>query len=73
MPLGVGQPLLAPQSSVMGEIFFLGLQADSTSIDRIKRLTINTDFLNMLISNGLNQTYHKAFTCKSDNISMSIY
>lgn len=31
MPLGVGQPTLAPQSSVMGEIFFIGLQADSTS------------------------------------------
>ncbi len=32
MPLGVGQPTLAPQSSVMGEIFFIGLQADSTSM-----------------------------------------
>ena len=32
MPIGVGQPLLAPQSSVMGEIFFIGLQADSTSM-----------------------------------------
>jgi CzcA family heavy metal efflux pump len=32
MPLGVGQPLLAPQSSVMGEIFFVGMQADSTSM-----------------------------------------
>ena len=32
MPLGVGQPMLAPQSSVMGEIFFLGMQADSTSM-----------------------------------------
>lgn len=32
MPLGVGQPLLAPQSSVMGEIFFVGLQSDSTSM-----------------------------------------
>ncbi len=30
MPLGVGQPTLAPQSSVMGEIFFIGLQGDST-------------------------------------------
>ena len=29
MPLGVSQPMLAPQSSVMGEIFFIGLQADS--------------------------------------------
>lgn len=32
MPLGVGQPSLAPQSSVMGEIFFIGMQADSTSM-----------------------------------------
>ncbi len=32
MPLGIGQLELAPQSSVMGEIFFVGLQADSTSM-----------------------------------------
>ena len=32
MPLGVGQPVLASQSSVMGEIFFVGIQADSTSM-----------------------------------------
>lgn len=32
MPLGVGQPVLAPQSSVMGEIFFVGIQSDSTSM-----------------------------------------
>ena len=32
MPFGVGQPTLAPQSSVMGEMFFIGLQADSTSL-----------------------------------------
>ena len=32
MPLGVGQPTLAPQSSVMGEMFFIGIQADSTSL-----------------------------------------
>ena len=32
MPLGVDQPALAPQSSVMGEIFFIGMQADSTSM-----------------------------------------
>lgn len=32
MPLGVGQPTLAPQSSVMGEMFFIGLQADSTNL-----------------------------------------
>ncbi len=32
MPFGVGQPVLAPQSSVMGEIFFVGIQADTTSM-----------------------------------------
>jgi CzcA family heavy metal efflux pump len=32
MPLGVGQPTLAPQSSVMGEMFFIGIQSDSTNL-----------------------------------------
>lgn len=32
MPNGVGQPTLAPQSSVMGEIYFVGIQADTTSL-----------------------------------------
>ncbi len=32
MPIGVGQPTLAPQSSIMGEIFFIGIQADSTNL-----------------------------------------
>lgn len=32
MPIGVNPPELAPQSSVMGEILFLGMQADSTSM-----------------------------------------
>jgi CzcA family heavy metal efflux pump len=32
MPLGVGQPMLAPQSSVMGEMFFIGIQADTTNL-----------------------------------------
>ena len=31
IPTQAGQPILAPQSSVMGEIFFVGLRADSTS------------------------------------------
>jgi CzcA family heavy metal efflux pump len=32
MPAGIGAPILAPQTSVMGEIVFVGLQADSTSM-----------------------------------------
>ncbi len=31
IPAEVGQPVMAPQSSVMGEIFFVGLQSDSIS------------------------------------------
>jgi len=38
MPLGIGQPTLAPQSSVMGEIFFIGMQADSTSMMELRTI-----------------------------------
>lgn len=38
MPLGVGQPVLAPQSSVMGEIFFIGIQSDSTSMMELRTI-----------------------------------
>ncbi|WP_289054330.1 efflux RND transporter permease subunit [Carboxylicivirga marina] len=30
LPIGISQPVLAPQSSVMGEILFVGLQSDTT-------------------------------------------
>lgn len=38
MPLGVDQPILAPQSSVMGEIFFIGMQADSTTMMELRTI-----------------------------------
>lgn len=38
MPLGIEQPSLAPQSSVMGEIFFIGLTADSTSMMELRTI-----------------------------------
>ena len=38
MPLGAGQPILAPQSSVMGEILFIGMQADSTDMMTLRTL-----------------------------------
>lgn len=38
MPKGVAQPVLAPQSSVMGEIFMVSMQADSTSMLELRTL-----------------------------------
>lgn len=38
IPDKAGQPLLAPQTSVMGEIFFVGLRADSTSMMALRDL-----------------------------------
>ncbi len=38
MPIGIGQPMLAPQSSVMGEIFFIGMQADSTTAMELRTI-----------------------------------
>lgn len=38
MPMDIGQPVLAPQSSVMGEIFFVGLQSDTTSLMNLRTI-----------------------------------
>ncbi len=38
LPLGIGQPVLAPQSSVMGEILFIGLQSDSTDMMTLRTI-----------------------------------
>ena len=37
LPVGI-TPMLAPQSSVMGEIMFVGMQADSTSMMELRTL-----------------------------------
>ncbi len=38
IPSEVGSPILAPQTSVMGEVVFVGLQADSTSMLDLRTL-----------------------------------
>jgi len=38
MPENVGEPILAPQSSVMGEIFFLSLQSDTTDLMTLRSI-----------------------------------
>lgn len=55
MPMGVSQPTLAPQSSVMGEIFFIGLQADSASMMELRTLAEWTVKPLILATGGVSQ------------------
>lgn len=55
MPMGVSQPMLAPQSSVMGEIFFIGLQADSTSMMELRTMAEWTVKPLILATGGVSQ------------------
>lgn len=55
MPMGVSQPMLAPQSSVMGEILFIGLQADSTSMMDLRNLAEWTVKPLILATGGVSQ------------------
>ena len=51
MPLGAGQPVLAPQSSVMGEMFFIGIQSDSTSMMELRTIA-EWDVKSLLLATG---------------------
>ncbi len=51
MPLGISQPVLAPQSSVMGEILFIGLQSDSTD-DMTLRTIADWQIKPLLLATG---------------------
>ncbi|WP_194973248.1 efflux RND transporter permease subunit [Aquiflexum lacus] len=39
LPIGAGKPVMAPQSSIMGEIMFVSLTADSTSMMDLRTLS----------------------------------
>ncbi len=54
MPGGI-QPILAPQSSVMGEILFIGLQSDSTSLMELRTLAEWTVKPVILATGGVSQ------------------
>lgn len=55
MPLGVGQPVLAPQTSVMGEIYFIGLKADTTDMMELRTLAEWVIKPNILAAEGVAQ------------------
>lgn len=38
LPDGVGQPVLGPQSSILGELLIIGLTADSTSLQELRTI-----------------------------------
>lgn len=78
MPLGVGQPVLAPQSSVMGEIFFIGLQADSTSMMDLRTIAEWNVKPLLLATGGVSQVTiiggdYKQYQVLADPFKMKFY
>ena len=55
LPQGVGQPTLGPQSSILGEVMFIGLTADSTSMGDVRTLADWTVRPQLLATGGVAQ------------------
>ena len=77
LPEGV-TPVLAPQSSVMGEILFIGLQADSTSMMELRTLAEWVVKPAILATGGVSQVTiiggdYKQYQILADPIRMAAY
>lgn len=55
LPEGVAQPVLAPESSLLGEVMIIGLTADSTSMEELRTLADWTIRPRLLSTNGVAQ------------------
>lgn len=55
LPEGVGQPTLGPQSSILGEVMFIGLTADTTSLGNLRTLADCTIRPRLLSTGGVAQ------------------
>lgn len=55
LPDGVGMPTLAPQSSILGEVIFIGLTTDSTSLMDLRTMTEWTIRPRLLSTGGVAQ------------------
>ncbi len=78
MPIGVGQPTLAPQSSVMGEMFFIGIQADSTSMMELRTIADWSVKPMLLATGGVSQVTiiggdYKQYQVLADPQKMKFY
>jgi len=78
IPIGVGQPVLAPQSSVMGEMFFIGLQADSTSLMDLRTIADWNVQPMLLATSGVSQVTiiggdYKQFQVLAEPQRMQLY
>lgn len=77
LPEGV-EPVLAPQSSVMGEILFIGLQSDSTSQMELRTLAEWSIKPTILATGGVSQVTiiggdYKQYQVLADPLRMAIY
>ncbi len=78
MPLGISQPELAPQSSVMGEIFFIGMQADSTNLMDLRTIAEWNVKPLILATGGVSQVTiiggdYKQYQVLADPLKMKFY
>jgi CzcA family heavy metal efflux pump len=78
MPEGISQPVLAPQSSVMGEIFFIGMQSDSTSMMDLRTLAEWNIKPVLLSTSGVSQVTiiggdYKQYQVLADPLKMDRY
>jgi CzcA family heavy metal efflux pump len=78
MPLGVGLPVLAPQSSVMGEIFLIGMQADSTDLMALRTIAEWNVKPVILATGGVSQVTiiggdYKQYQVLADPVKMKFY
>lgn len=55
LPAGVGNPVMAPQSSIMGEVMFISLTSDTTSLMKLRTLADWTIRPRLLSTGGVAQ------------------
>ncbi|WP_319590401.1 efflux RND transporter permease subunit [uncultured Draconibacterium sp.] len=78
MPENVREPILAPQSSVMGEIFFMSLQADTTDLMTLRSIAEWDIQPVILATGGVSQVTiiggdYKQYQVLADPMKMNFY